>query len=63
MRKRANATGVAMVLTIDQWTDGYHLVGSFDGTATYVRCTTVHPDPTDTSLAITASSFDVFLEQ
>jgi hypothetical protein len=55
--------GLGMVLTIDQWTDGYHLVGSFDGTADYVRCTSVHPDPTDTSLAITASSFDVFLEQ
>lgn len=56
-------SGLGMVITIDEWADGYHLVGSFDGTATYTRCSTTAPDPSVTSHAIGASSFDVFIER
>lgn len=57
------SNGLGMVITIDQWADGYHLAGSFDGTVTYSRCTTSRPDPTVTTHAIGASAFDVFIER
>jgi hypothetical protein len=54
---------LAPVIEVDVWEDGYHLVGSFDGTMGYQRCCSFCTDPEDTSHVITDSHFDVFLEK
>jgi hypothetical protein len=61
----ANPAGNSLgpVITVESWEDGYHLVGSFDGAASYQRCCSVCLDPEVTSHSITDSHFDVFVER
>lgn len=54
------SSGLGMIVTITQ-ASGNHVVGSFDTTLGYQRCTSFGSDPTTTTRTISESSFDVFL--
>lgn len=54
---------LAPVITVETWEAGTHLVGSFDGEVTYGRCCDFCVDPEITAHRITASRFDVYLQE
>ncbi|HEY4178882.1 MAG TPA: hypothetical protein VGM90_18675 [Kofleriaceae bacterium] len=55
------ASGFAMIVTVTQATAN-HVVGTFDTTLSYQRCTSFGSDPAVNTRAITESAFDVFLQ-